>query len=244
MNEFFGAIKRTFILSYNRFVDMEPNRELNKIGVTNASFNRMLSLLEDSSFKDLIESLRLSLKPTPGNGKKMLGNIKAVKDTIAEFLLAKKYPLSWLDPVFNMLREKNSIDFPLDDGISIRVADEAITANNPQDLVFVIHEETSAIKRKISIEITGNVSINRIVEFIKNNAYLISIYQKGLELPDTLDNKKSSGDIAYKIYAMKNRGMSFSEIAGSSEMEDLALIDENTIRTIYYRYLDLLKPSK
>jgi hypothetical protein len=231
-------------VSYNRLIDMEinRNRELNKIKITNASFNRMLGLLDDSSFKDLIKNLMPTLKPNSGGSR--LENIKMAKTTIAEFLHTKKYPLVWLDPIFNMLIEKDSIDFPLDDGIGLRIAEVAITANNPAALNFYVYEEIPKVKKKISIEITGNVSTNRIVEFIKSNAYLINIYQKGLELPDTLDNKKPSGDTAYKIFDMKNKGMSFSEIAGSPEMEDLALIDENTIRTIYYRYLELLKTSK
>lgn len=221
---------------------MIPKHDRNFINIstTNAAYNRLLMLLSDKALIQLINNLKNLLKSH--DGKDLPERIAYTKKAIYGFLRSKEIPESWYDPILNMVKADNRIDLPLEDGISLRIGSQIITANAPVGLPSNFSPEET---KKISIEISGDVSINRIVEFVKRYSYLIDTYNKQLALPEVLDSNKPIADVALIIYEMKtNRGMSFKQIADSPELEELQIIDENSIKTIYYRYLDILNPQK
>jgi len=222
-------------MAFNQAID------LGDYFVTPASFNRMIALLSDESFSDFIIKTRNDLENI-----KSFSQMSNTKKEIANFLYNRNYPLNWVEPIFNMIRSKDcGLDFPLDDGISLRIMDEIVTTNGLKTGLFLIRKDGVDRNLKISIEIDSDVSINRIVAFVKHFAPIIKLYMKKLNFPKSYNDKRPKAGLAYLINDMRvNKGMTYAEIANSSEMNELKIYDESSIRVIHARYLDLFPPPK
>ena len=209
----------------------------------------MFKLLKKKSYRDLVVSIRskVILKGEPRISSAQHSKfIKDSKEYLACYLQKEGYPLNWVDPLFRTIVNNDEIvELPLDDGIALRVINVPITSNGPADPYFVMDEDTPVVDKKIYIEISGMASVGDITRFVKKNSHIIKFYQDLLELPSLKRNKMALTEVAYKIYDMKrNKKMTFKQIADSSEMEELNILDENSIKTLYYRYKKTFSPTK
>lgn len=215
-----------------------PNEE-HKYPITTESYNRMISLLVDPEFKNLSEKV-LALLATEHRHRQSTPTGK-VRALVLAYLYEKGYPTNWLIPVFNTIKSDfKGLDYPLDDGIGLSINDNVITGNNPDKLMIMLKNDAPDTNRKITIEVTSSVSQKRLIKFIKLFWFLIEGLQKEIELPEEYKDKRNKPQLAFLIYDLKtNKGMSFSEIANSAMFEELGIFDESSIKTLYYRYLDL-----
>lgn len=205
-----------------------------KYPISYASYNRMFKLLLDPNFKPLMTELHDLLD----KNKQDPHTVADVRRIIAEFIDSKKYPRNWIEPVFNIAKTLD-LDFPLEDGISLKFNDYTITANNPES--FLLLSRLGALKpdKKIVIEVTSNASVSAIARFIKQYKAVIERIQEDFDFPEHYEDRKSEVGIAYIIYSMmKQKDMTFGKVADSSEMEERGVTDENTIKDLYYRYYD------
>ncbi|EKE00176.1 MAG: hypothetical protein ACD_22C00082G0019 [uncultured bacterium] len=216
-----------------------PKSTANKYPVTTESYNRMLGLLTNPDFTRLCENI--SKLASNGTFKEKVTVRIDTKRMISSFLYENGYPLNWVTPINNYISSgMQDLDFPLDDGIELNVAGNIITANNPSELFFLFKKDGPSNDKKISIEITSKLSLKRILQFINLFWPFIVRFQETIGLPNEYKDKKANTDVGYIIFCMKEkRGMSFSEIADSEEMDALGITDENTVKTLFYRYKDL-----
>lgn len=206
--------------------------------ISRAAYNRMVSLMHDDSFIELIKELRSEI-----HGKDTRISFKRLSDIrkeLAGFLQKKGYSINWVQPIYNMVREKEfQLDFPLEDGLSISIGGEEITANNPTSLMFMAHKLELTSTRKISIQISSQVSESTLVRFIKQIKPLLKMSYDFLNLPEEYKDKRSQTDLAMAVNELKEAGYSYEEIADDFCEKHIDLVDSAKIKTLYNRYKDL-----
>ncbi len=213
-----------FVSSYigNRFVQLFSNNEFREL------FSKHASLLRN-------ESNRHNVK------------LKTIcKSDIESFLIKKKVPLTWVKPIFNLIRN-DEFDSPIQEGISIMVGPDEITSNTEGILIIRNNITGKSSHSDVSIKITSKVSIDRVIRFIRAHKKDIELWQERIELPEVSTSGYKGLNKAMTIAELKdNQGLSFYEIAEkfSTEPSMVHLADDSTIKTIYYRYKKLLESFK
>jgi len=207
---------------------------LNKYSVSFAAYNRMFKLLADDVFSHFLGEIRNKYF---NRTNKTPAFKKGTKKEISEFLVKNKYPLSLTTPFYNMVTSEDfEFDFPLEDGIAISVGGEIITSNT------ATKSHANAPDKRICIEISSKVSLNRVKNFIDHYADLINTCQNKLQLPDEYKDTRSMHSTALRIVIMKDyRDMSFGQIERLDDFDTQELPDEDTMKKIYKRYKDLFK---
>lgn len=216
--------------------------------VNRSSYNEMIKLLHDKKFDQLIAIQKGELRKI-GN-KQTKEFIISCRKAIKEFILSKNMSLSWLQPIYSSI-VNDDFDFPLEGGISLKVGDEEITLNTPQEILIIKNKKTGEIiePKNISIVVTAKTSIDRLINFIKEYGKAIEYYQNIIELPEYKRLGWRNINLGLEIIEMKDdKNMTFAKIANIlSEKEDFSekdqdyYSDENNIKTIYYRFKKRLK---
>lgn len=206
----------------------------NKQTVSKYSYNQLIKFFHIKDFNYLIHEQQRILSKT----NNIIKFRSECKKAIEDFLRKHKIPNSWVEPIYNLIKD-NTLDFPYDNSISLKVGVDEITENTKGVLLMKNIKTGRITPDNISIVITGKVSIDQIVKFIKEHKSEIENWQTKLELPAYKRLTWKDIDVAMKIIEMKDKEkLSFSEI--TDRIHDKYFFDENTVKTIYYRFKERL----
>lgn len=201
-------------------------------------YNQLVLLIEDEDFLAFIQQQWGVLDKDH--------TIKAFtqcKRSIKRYLQDKKLPQSWLMPLFTLIKDKK-LDFPMDNSISLRVGAVEITTNTQNLMIIRDKEGHLSDELSISIVITGKVSADHIIQFIKNNKKQIKYWQEVIGLPAYKNPNWHEVDLGLKIIQLKDeQNLTLQEISDQL-VEDENLTEEELdhysdvayIKTIYNRY--------
>lgn len=228
-------------------------KDVKRIGYK--SYNQLVQFLLDPTFRKVvrIEKEKLNKVAKIVNCKKFypFKIARECKEMISKFLYEKKLPSIWIEPLFNFIKEEE-INPPLDSGIDLKIGSQMLSKTG-DEILMIRHKDgrLPASESNLSIVISARVSIDRIIRFVKENADQIKYWQRNLGLPPYNETPWKKTDLAIKIIKMKDeKNRSFKQISETlaKEKEDEEddkeydyLIDENNIKTLYYRYKKFLK---
>lgn len=194
----------------------------------------MIKLLHNADFVNFIhERRRINLE-----GKK--DDIMAIQ----HYLEIHNIPLSWGGPIRHYVKT-GEFDFPIDEGIFLKVGSQQITENAEEILVIRDNNTGKVVDPKeISVVITAKTKIDRIIRFIRDHATEIEEWQESIELSKIERPNWKGINIALEIIEMKNdQGLTFSQISerlghkyeASSDLEDLYSGVES-VKNTYHRF--------
>lgn len=181
-------------------------------------------------------------KPTP---QFRLQSVREIK----KFIHKRELPLSWLEPIYNVLIGKYPLDFPLDNSIALRVGSSEITGST--DEIFIIKNKNTGElvgeELSLSIVITSKVKIDQLIRFIKKHKKEIEHWQNIIGLPNYKNRRWIDTNWALEIIRLRDEDrLTFSQIAERmSNKEDLSVKDNNAlssqdnIKMIYKRFKKL-----
>lgn len=198
----------------------------------------------DDGFSDFIEKQREELTQAISKAKGVMEIAKAhaaCKRAINSYLQDRNLPSSWVSPLFVFVKD-DILDFPIDNGITLKVADQEITENTEGILIIQTVGQHDA--GKLTIELTAKVSTDRIIDFIKEHRKEIEYYEEILDLPRYENPKWTRSTLAALIIRLKDQHkFTFQRIAvelskdpSLSKEEHDYRSDENNIKTLYSRY--------
>jgi len=202
----------------------------------------MISLLHKKEFHQLLNSQKKKLREI-GNKTNRRFRIECEKE-IEAFLLSQQLPLSLVESIYSSIINEE-FDFPLDVGISLKVGDDEITLNEPQEILIIKDIKTGKTSPgDISIVITAKTSIDRLIKFIEENRKEIEHWQEVIGLPIYKRLTWKHINLALHVIEMKDeKNMTFGQIADtflknetlSADDQDY-YGDEDNMKTIYYRF--------
>jgi hypothetical protein len=184
-------------------------------------YNQYIKITQDPDFQALLKKAIPILNDPDSDDS--FDYIKAVEN----FIKVKKLPLNWKQPILNMLRY-NAPDFPLDNGIEIKVGDNIITANHSSFIVIKNNKSGDFdVEKKISIVITSKMKTEKILEFIRNFQTDIEHWQNLLNFPDFYKSNWKKMPLALAIFVLKDeKGLSFAEIATKLSSDEKLTLEE------------------
>lgn len=209
--------------------------------------NQFIKLFLDPTFREFVRIEKNLLSKQQQKKNNYYKAIAGCKTRIQKFLFLMKLPVVWIDPIFTYIESKRDISLPLDNGIDIKVGDTLLSSAG--DSIVIIRKDGIASKQdsELSIVISAQVSINKIVEFIEKNADTIRDWQKNLQLPSYDYMSWDNIDLAIEITQMKDeKQMSFFQIANelSDRTENKQGFNENYVKNMYYRFKKRLSNIK
>lgn len=102
---------------------------------------------------------------------------------IRELLHANAISKNWVEPFYKMITT-GEIDLPLENGLGLTVGGEDINSNSNKVHASKNEELRAMRDENIHIVISGKISIDRIIQFIKANRKTIKELQDILKLPE------------------------------------------------------------
>ncbi len=204
--------------------------------------NQLTLLFNDKDLLSLFDEQRKKLNDLP----KQLPTTDFIvnfNNSVRTFLQSRNLPLSLLEPIYGLVRY-NRLDVPLHTSIILRVGKQDVLTN--RDVVYIKNKQGKLAfeENSVSIVLTTKTSTEQVIQFVKDNKKLIEDLQSDINLP-AYQRPTWRGEIqlALKIIKMKEEeDMSFDEIASNLADPSLPqeqyekISDENTIKSIYYRY--------
>lgn len=220
-----------------------------KVVIPEREYNQLIKFSNDGEFLALLDELREILRGLKNQKPTIKYRADAVR-RIRLFLVEKRLPLAWREPVYNMVVGKFQLDFPLDNSISLKVGSQEITGST-KDILLIKNIRTGDLvgeEPTISLEITSKVSAEKIIKFVKKHKREIEHWQDILGLPDYKSPIWKNINLALKIIRLKDKkGLTFGEISsklsddeGLSQQEVDYLATEDNIKTLYYRFKSFL----
>ena len=207
-------------------------------------YNRLVQLLSNKEFNTFTNKYREIL--SKGNNKHNIKLIIECKSTISAFLIKRRLPLNWIEPIFNLIKN-DEFDFPYEEGLSLMIGPDELTHRTDDILVMKSIKTGVSTHSNISIKITSKVTVDTIIRFIKRYKKEIEHWQKQIELPEVSVSRFKSLNEAWAIVELKDiQGLSFYEIAEkfSNDENMKHLTDDSSIKSIYYRYKNLIRTFK
>lgn len=220
---------------------MENNRKVVNLN----SFNQFVKFTQDKETLEFLFRQRKNLEKDLefiAFGKASSEFLGILTLQIREFLTKKSIPKSWVDPFLTLITA-GLMDYPLDNGISIKVGTHEVT-NNKRKVILSTNPEAKLISdRSINIVISANVNISQIVKFLNNNKDYIKNLMCELGLPKTKPMSWKKTATALKIIELKDdKGLGFEEIADLLGEE--VKFDADLAEKTYTNYSEQLSKSK
>lgn len=213
----------------------------------NQARNQFIQLLLDRTFREFVKIERDLLIKQQAEKNNHYKAIAECKTRIQKFLLLVNLPVVWIEPIYTFIDNKQDINLPLDNGIDIKIGDTLLSSASDSIVIFRKDGIASKQDSELSIVISAQVSINKIVDFIENNAETIRYWQKNLQLPPYDYMSWDNIDLAIEIIHMQDEsGMSFSQIAAelSNRSKNIQNYDESNVKNMYYRFKKRLSSIK
>jgi len=217
--------------------------------ITHRIYNQLIRFAHDDEYKRFVDKQRKKLK---SRGKKLSAkDIAACRREIKKFLRDKKIPLTWVEPVYKLIKD-NKFDYPSHGGIHLKVGDDDITYDN--EVLLIKDKQGKVVSHdSISVVITAKTSTEAIIRFIKDYQGVITYFQDFIELPKLEPLNWKDTNLALKVIRMKDEeGMTYSEIASRLLDDDELNIapsdkqywaDTNYLKKLYNRYKKRLSPQ-
>ncbi|MBI4137090.1 hypothetical protein HY469_03430 [Candidatus Roizmanbacteria bacterium] len=166
------------------------------------------------------------------------------QDAVKKYIQNKGFPSNWIEPICKEILYE-VMDLPLENGIELVVGSKVITRQEYEQFnTNRIDPNETFGERKISIVITSKMSVDHIIQFIRDYQDLILKYQDILGLPDFFNSSGKLFIRALRIIELKDEeGLTFAQIATKisqdewlTEKEVDYFANESNIKTLYYEY--------
>lgn len=211
------------------------NQTRKKLITSRPLLNQLLVFLQDKGFLNLVSEQRKSLK---------IGSVSSrvsCKKAIRAYLLGKELSENWVQPIYSFI-SKEEFDTPLEGGLSLKVGGQEVTSNGE---FLLIQDKDGRLmgENTISIVISAKLSIDRIINFVKENQAFIEAVQEKINLPKYEPINWKDLELGMKIIQMRDdEGLSFQEIENKlsnekAEVRDYDKVpDQGVIKVLYHRY--------
>ncbi|MFZ2026395.1 MAG: hypothetical protein WAV30_03870 [Microgenomates group bacterium] len=213
----------------------------------NQARNQFIKLLLDQTFREFVKIERDLLLKRQAESNNYYRAVTECKSRIQKFLFLSKLPVIWIEPIFTFIKDEKDVKLPLENGVDIKVGDTLLSSAG--DTITIIRKDGIPSKQdsELSIVISTQVSINKIIDFIEKNAETIRYLQKSLQLPSHDYMSWDNIDLAIEVIRMKDENkMSFSQIMDelNNRPNNKQDYDESHVKNVYYRFKERLSNIK